>query len=103
MSSVARQDGDTGFLAVHLKRVTHGDLVPLPGLSNYQLDHRPDLSHSSGTDESAATLIELDNKKRRMGVVRCTDRVKKKKKKKRGQTTRPVGNCAFLSFGGVTE
>lgn len=31
-------------------------------LSNYRLDHRPDLSHSRGTEGSITTLIEVDNK-----------------------------------------
>lgn len=75
-----------------------------PGLSNYRLDHQPDLSHSGWTEESAATLIELDNKNRTTGVGRRTDRVRGEKKRvKKGGTTRPSGNCAFLSFGEVMK
>lgn len=33
---------------------------------------------------------------------RCTDE-KWVKKKKKGKTTRPIGNCAFLSIGGSNE
>lgn len=39
-------------------------LLRLP-LSNYRLDHQPDLSHSRWTEESITALIEVDNKRRR--------------------------------------